>query len=734
MCNSVRRALRAAIAVGSGVWAMGVCGAGTAEVSEPVHIALSNPLGNAILRTYGGELTDFAYDLVLLDDGDVLLVGQASNTGPSHRISPGVARALHLDSEGNVLWERDYSGDVDGLLYAPIQVSEDEFVIVGQIVGSYARDEDDLRLIKIRGDGDLVWSRTFGGRGQDIGKMVRETSDGGFILVGSRSDERPSYRNGVHLYQSRIFLVKTDAEGNEVWSRTYGAEMLYLGWGVGQTPDGGYVLTGWEAKTLDDRDLFLLKTDAEGEVEWSRSWDLDPGERDGAFDLILTSDGHILLCGIQSMNAGPRKGVLLKVDMEGNEIWLKRFGDESTQAEFWDVMEDADGGYIACGALLSSVDGGYSRNGLILKTDSSGELLWQQIFVTPEYSAIHLSSAAVRPEGGYVFVGAATPVDADQYDMLWMKTEPLAPRVITPENAASLAEASRVDVGMHVFELVFLSDTLLGVADSQRAAFWDLESGEPSVEFTRSGIGRIIGVSPNRELLAIYTPSYDLEIWTVDPLEKELGLCSIEDTEWPTAAFSANGRLLAVTNRWNDVELWDLQTRERRHIFADHHSNLFALAFSPDGQWLASGGGTSSRDDAGESFIGVWDVATGDRLAWLPTEDLGDNHDLTFALDGLRLISAGQRRMLAWRTATWEPVYNSGPSYPGSYGMSLSPDGTLLAIATDNWRLRIAETSDLRTVQDIYVGVELIDVAFSPDGTKLASSCTDGAVRIWQVP
>jgi len=71
-----------------------------------------------------------------------------------------------------------------------------------------------------------------------------------------------------------------------------------------------------------------------------------------------------------------------------------------------------------------------------------------------------------------------------------------------------------------------------------------------------------------------------------------------------------------------------------------------------DQRRLASGGGTSSHDDAGESFVGAWNVATGARLAWLRTEDLGDNHDLTFTLDGSRLIAGGQRRMLAWDTAT----------------------------------------------------------------------------------
>ena len=310
----------------------------------------------------------------------------------------------------------------------------------------------------------------------------------------------------------------------------------------------------------------------------------------------------------------------------------------------------------------------------------------------------------------------------------------LASEPITAESARLLAEASRIDVGMRVFKLVFLTDTRLAVADSERTAFWNLESGTSYIDFTHSEIGRVIGISADRSTLAVYTSTHEAEIWTIDPLEKQYALCAIEDTEWPRAAFSPNAQHLAITNRWSDVELWDLETRGRSHVFVGHHSNLFALAFSPDSRWLATGGGTSSRDDAGESTIGVWDVSSGDRRAWLPTEDLGDNHDLTFTLDGSRLISGGQLRMLAWDSSTWERSYDSGPSYPGSYGLTLSPDGMLLAVATDNRRLRIVDATTLHAVRDLYVGVELMDVAFSPDGTRLAASCTDGTVRVYRVP
>ncbi|MFX1411985.1 MAG: hypothetical protein ACFFA6_16690, partial [Promethearchaeota archaeon] len=234
--------------------------------------------------------------------------------------------------------------------------------------------------------------------------MVRQTADGGFILVGGRADEFP--RGG--LYQGKLILIKTDAEGNEVWSRTYGDEILYLGWAVAQTPDGGYVLTGWEAKTIPDRDVIAIKTNEACDVEWTRTWDLDPGDRDGGFDLILTADGHVVIAGIQSMDSGARVAVLIKVDLGGNEIWVKTFGQEGVGTEFWDIMEDADGGYVMAGATVLDQDPATekdTRRGLIVKTDPEGEILWQHTLGGDEYERVHFSSAVVLPDGGYVFVG-----------------------------------------------------------------------------------------------------------------------------------------------------------------------------------------------------------------------------------------------------------------------------------------------------------------------------------------
>ncbi len=380
----------------------------------------------SVFWTYGTDLNDNAVDILLLDDGGTLLAGMANNPGPSHRITTGTAHLVRTNAAGEIIWQKDYGGDVDAYFYSVAKAGEDEYVALGSIAASYQRDETDIYLIKIDGEGNEIWSHTYGGRGMDHGKVVRQTSDGGFIITGGTADERPT----AGVYEGNLILIKTDADGNEIWTHVYGSEILYLAWAVAQAPDGGYVIAGWVARTIDDRDVIVIKTDTEGIFEWSRTWDLDPGDRDGGFDMIVTSDGFIVTACIQSMDTGTIGSVVIKLDMEGNEIWQKSYdGGGEAGNELWDIMEDTDGGYVLSGIVIHSANrttGRFVDDGWIFKTDPDGEVLWEYIFQSEGFEQLLLSAATVLPEGGYVFVGAANRTGKQYSDILWLKlSEPV---------------------------------------------------------------------------------------------------------------------------------------------------------------------------------------------------------------------------------------------------------------------------------------------------------------------
>ena len=371
-----------------------------------------------LTMTYGWTKHDFAFDVLVTDAGDSLIAGLSNNTGPSHRITSGNARLIKTDSQGAILWEKEYGGESDALFSSIIKVGEDNYILLGEIAASYERDETDVYLVKVDERGNEIWSRTFGGRGMDIGKMVQQTADGGYIIVGDQADEHPT----GDLFQSKIYLIKTDSEGKLIWSKTFGEKILYLGWGVTQTPDGGYILTGWEAKNHDDRDVILIKTDPLGHVEWSSTWDL--GERDGGFDLLLTSDGYIVVACIQSMGSGGPSAVLLKVDLAGNEIWKKLIGEEGVGNTLWHIFEDSDGDYVMAGDThvgIVSRTGKDIHGAWMVKTDKDGEIIWQQVFGESQYQQARFRSAAPTPGGGYIFVGDVVRNGEFYSDMLWIK-------------------------------------------------------------------------------------------------------------------------------------------------------------------------------------------------------------------------------------------------------------------------------------------------------------------------
>jgi WD40 repeat protein len=638
-------------------------------------------------RTYGGQLTDWGYDILLLEDGGTLIVGQADNTGPSHRIFPGKARLIRTDAEGDVIWQKDYGGDVDALFYCPIQTGEDEYVIQGQIAASYARDEEDIYLVKIDGQGNEIWSQTYGGRGMDTGRMVRQTSDGGFILVGDRVDEFPS--GGV--YQSDLALIKTDAEGNEVWTRTYDGEILNIGWGVAQTPDGGYILAGWEAKTIPDRDVITIKTDEKGEVEWSRSWDLDPGDRDGGFDMILTADRHAVIAGIQSMDDGPRRAILIKVDLEGNEVWVKEYDAGGEGSEFWDIMEDTDGGYVMAGGRYPNPTDrttlAATREGLIIKTDPDGEILWQHTVSGSGYDSMLLSSAIFLPGGGYVFVGAAKPEGKRHWDML------------------------RLKLTMHGQVIAFTSDREDGEGDIY------IMSAPEGVDTGEQGI-------PNPKRLTD-DPAYD---------------------GWPT--WSPDGSQIAFmsTRSGNpDIYVMDADGSNLRQL-TDHPANDIWPEWSPDGTRIAF---PSRRDGNFELYVVNADGTGLQRLtntpghedfpAWSPdgTQLLfsrSEGDDGTFVMTvpsgtdagGAEPGSGNERRLLDFRVL--EPAW--------------SPDGTRIAFGSDHEGFRAIYVMD---VADALTGTDAANLrklsntragencpSWSPDGTRITfASWRDGNGEIY---
>jgi hypothetical protein len=153
------------------------------------------------------------------------------------------------------------------------------------------------------------FAKTYGGTSDDRANSFQQTSDGGYILAG--------YTSSFGVDSSDIFLIKTDANGNVQWAKTYGGTYDDRAYSVQQTSDGGYILAGYTGSFgAGYYDIFLIKTDANGNIQWAKTYGGTRYER--AFSVQQTSDGGYIVAGVNSFGAGDYDIFLVKTDANGN--------------------------------------------------------------------------------------------------------------------------------------------------------------------------------------------------------------------------------------------------------------------------------------------------------------------------------------------------------------------------------------------------------------------------------
>ena len=212
-------------------------------------------------------------------------------------------------------FQNTFGGDSLDLGYSVQQTNDGGYVLTGS-TNSYGNGDSDVYLIKTDGNGDSLWTRTFGGENQDFGSSLELTLDGGFIIVG-----RLEHENG----DKDVYLIKTDANGDSLWTKTFGGTSLDFGLFVVQTLDGGYIITGTtESFGNGGRDIYLIKTDASGDSLWTKTFG------GAVFDVgncvqQTTDGGYIIIGGTDSFGNGDRDAYLIKTDGNGVEQWNQTY-------------------------------------------------------------------------------------------------------------------------------------------------------------------------------------------------------------------------------------------------------------------------------------------------------------------------------------------------------------------------------------------------------------------------
>jgi len=359
-------------------------------------------------RTYGGGHQEWAYFVQQTSDGGYIVAGTTSSFGAGS----SDAFLIKTDAYGNVQWAKTYGG-ISLEEFTSVQQTSDGGYIAAGYTDFCGMGLPDILLIKTDANGNVIWTKVYCGPFNfgDYANSVQQTSDGGYILAG--------ITNSYAFIGTRdsAFLIKTDANGNIIWAKTY--HLLYRTWAysVQQTSDGGYIMAGY---THDSSIVyaFLIKTDANGNLIWAKIYG-------GIFNIMdvsnvsQTSDGGYIVAGrIEATTATMFDVFLIKTDANGNIQWAKTYGGTNWDGAY-SVQQTSDGGYILAGYTNSFGAGGYDP--FLIKTDANGNLQWAKTYGgTGHDMFFHIQQTS---DGGYIATGYTYSFGAGSLDIILIKTD-----------------------------------------------------------------------------------------------------------------------------------------------------------------------------------------------------------------------------------------------------------------------------------------------------------------------
>jgi hypothetical protein len=333
-----------------------------------------------------------------------------------------------------IIWKHTYVEELSNSLYAVQQTADSGYVAVGSIwtSGMYSAQ---LLMIKTNHFGNAVWTKTYGGYGGDLGLSIKQTLDGGYIVSGTTTSFGSTFQ---------IYLLRTNSQGDTIWTRTYGGSDHEGGPSVDLTSDGGFIIAGFTySYGAGDADVYLIKTDSLGEVEWTKTY--GGAQEDMAFYVEHTIDGGYIVAGETKSFSGMANSnmYLIKTDSLGDTLWTKSYFPYLANTTYaYSCQQTSDSGYILSGFST------FSSNGLdyiyLVKTDSRGDSLW-----TKAINGAFLSwgtSVKQTPDGGYVVVGFTEMPEYNYENRMFMfKTTAEGDtewtRIIGDENSGSAATA-----------------------------------------------------------------------------------------------------------------------------------------------------------------------------------------------------------------------------------------------------------------------------------------------------
>ena len=368
----------------------------TSVFSQPPDILWEN--------TYKNGWQAYGYAGLQTEDGGFVAVGHTERYGS---YSQNVY-LVKTDSAGDTLWTKTFISDLHNVGYDIKQTSDSGYIITGKHVPTpYA--PRDIKLLRTDENGELTWEREIQIISDEIGNSVIETDDGGFVITGLTGTDSLGYS------LKHIYLLKTDERGDTLWTKIYDYTFGH-GNCVIQDDEGNYLIAGkmYPYPGTGHSDVCLIKADANGDTIWTKTYGGD--EDEVGFSVHQTVDGGYIAAGLtESFGAGNYDVYLVKTDNIGDTLWTRTFGGISDDSG-WGVDQTTDGGYIVVGKTRSNAWG--YNDVYLVRTDSSGDTLWTTLI--GGWNNDEGESVQQTTDGGFIVCGSSDSFEPTSHSEVYL--------------------------------------------------------------------------------------------------------------------------------------------------------------------------------------------------------------------------------------------------------------------------------------------------------------------------
>lgn len=308
--------------------------------------------------TFSGRIGGYDNSTIVSFDSNIVICGNTNN-------SPCV---LKITKGGNQIWRQDNLGN-NCSVSAIVEAHDMNLYICGSTGKNYYNSMNDVLLIKTNSNGDTIWTKTYGSTKDDYGVQIINTSDGNLLICGlTYGDTTTGYCD--------ICLIKVNLDGDTIWTQTYKDIEQEEPFHLMQTINGEFLVTGTnEDDTYNGRVLYLLKVSQDGTKLWDKK--IGPSWRWG-FCSIELSNGDILTCGKKYDPFVSPQLMLIKTNSTGNFIWEKEIGGADQPESGYSMKLNANGTITITGS--SNDFNAMSNDIILLNIDNNGNQIWLKKF------------------------------------------------------------------------------------------------------------------------------------------------------------------------------------------------------------------------------------------------------------------------------------------------------------------------------------------------------------------